>query len=96
MCVYYSDRVAYSPYVTVFKENTKNPVYTDAWFQVDVLTCPAPNLNGITVPDYQKLKKVYKSRMRNILAIAQSRGIQALVLSDFGCGEYRNHPQLVA
>lgn len=96
MGVYYSDRVVYSPDVTVFKENTKNPVYTDAWFQVDVLTCPAPNLNGITVPDYQKLKKVYKSRMRNILAIAQSRGIQALVLSDFGCGEYRNPPQLVA
>lgn len=96
MGVYYSDRVVYSPDVTVFKEDVKNPVYTDAWFQVDVLTCPAPNLNGITVPDYQKLKNVYKSRMRNILAIAQSRGIQALVLSDFGCGEYRNPPQLVA
>lgn len=94
--VYYSDRVVYSPDVTVFKENIKNPVYTDAWFQIDVLTCSAPNLNGITVPDYQKLKKIYRSRMRNILAIAQSRGIQVLVLSDFGCGEYRNPPQLVA
>ena len=64
MDYFYSDRIIYSENVTVFKTETKYPEYTDEWFQVDVITCPAPNLNGITVPDYGKLEKVLNSRIK--------------------------------
>lgn len=96
MSQYYSDRVIYSPNITVFKTDDDIPVYTNEWFQVDILSCPAPNLNGITVPDYQKLEKIYNSRIRNILAIAEANGVQALVLGAFGCGAFSNPPELVA
>lgn len=93
---YYSDRVIYSPQITVFKTDDKEPEYTSRWFQVDVLSCPAPNLNGITVPDYQKLEKVYNSRIRNMFAVAAAHGVQALVLGAFGCNEYSNSPEMMA
>ncbi|MBO5460400.1 MAG: TIGR02452 family protein [Ruminococcus sp.] len=93
---YYSDRVIYSPNVTVFKTEGEVPEYTDNWFQVDILTCPAPNLNGITVADYQKLEKIYRDRIRNIMAVAEAHGVQALVLGAYGCGAFHNPPELMA
>lgn len=96
MDYFYSDRIIYSENVTVFKTETKYPEYTDEWFQVDVISCPAPNLNGITVPDYGKLEKVLNSRIKNIMAVAEAHGVHALVLGDFGCGVLLNPPELVA
>ena len=93
---YYSDRVIYSPNITVFKREGVKPEYTDDWFQVGILTCPAPNLNGILKPDYQKLEKIYRKRIRNILAVAAAHGVQALVLGAVSCGAFRNPPELVA
>lgn len=92
----YSNRVIYSPGVTVFKTEEPEPVYTDHWFQVDVLSCPAPNLSGIEVRDLQKLEKLYRERIRNILAVAEAHGVQALVLGAFGCETYHNPPEAVA
>lgn len=93
---YYSDRVIYSPNITVFKASSEEPAYTNAWYQVDILSCPAPNLNGITAVDDHKLEKLYNRRIRNILTVAQAQGIQALVLGDFGCRTFLNPPDLVA
>lgn len=93
---YYTDRVIYTPNVTVFKTEAPEYSYTDNWFQVDVLTCPAPNLNGISSPDYEMLEKIYIGRIRNILAVAEAHGIQALVLGAFGCGAFMNPPEIMA
>lgn len=93
---YYSDRIIYSENVTVFKTDTNFPVYTDDWFNVDVITCPAPNLNSIRQPDEHKLKKVLNSRIKNILSVAEAHGVRALVLGAFGCGAFANPPELVA
>lgn len=93
---YFSDRVIYSPDVTVFKTDAPHYAYTDKWFQIDVITCPAPNLNSVYDPDYHKLEKIYCDRIRNILAVAEAHGVQALVLGAFGCGAYQNPPELMA
>lgn len=93
---FYTDRVIYSPDITVFKTEGPEYQYMSKWFQTDVLTCPAPNLNGIEQPDYQKLGKIYANRIHNILAVAEAHGIQALVLGAFGCGAFLNPPELMA
>lgn len=93
---YYSDKIIYSPGITVFRDDAENFPYRDQWYQIDVLSCPPPNLNGLTVYDYQKLEKLYRRRFRNILAAAETNGIQALVLGAFGCEKFGNPPELVA
>lgn len=93
---YYSSRIIYSQNVTFFKIEGKLPKYTDRWFLADVITCPAPNLNGTVRIDGKKLRKVLEGRIRNILSVAEANGVGCLVFGDFGCGVYMNPPQLVA
>lgn len=93
---YYSDRLIYTENVTVFKTDDRIPVYTDDWFCVDVITCPAPNLNCLPRLDVHRLRKIFENRIRNIFAVAESYGVEALVLGAFGCGAFRNPPELVA
>lgn len=93
---YYSDRLIYSEKVTVFKSDEDESKNLEQWFQIDVITCPAPNLNGASTVDFQKLEKTFVSRIRNILTVAEMYGVQALVLGAFGCGAFSNPPDLVA
>ena len=92
----YSDRIIYSQDVTVFKTDTENPRYTDNWFSVDIITSPAPNLNGVESPDFNVLRGIFTSRIRNILEVAMQNGVEALVLGAFGCGAFRNSPVMVS
>jgi len=91
-----SDRIIYSKDITVIKTDTDQPSFTDGWYSVDVLTSPAPNISDIIAPDWENLRKLFASRIRNILEIAMDNCIEALVLGAFGCGAFRNPPQLVS
>ena len=93
---YFSDRVIYSENVCVFKDEYGNMLDESQWVFVDVITCAAPNMNGIMEPDYGKLEKVYMSRIRNILSLAEAHGVHTLVLGAFGCGAFMNPPEVVA
>lgn len=95
---YYSDRMIYSEGVTVFKTDTEVPEYTDDWFQMDVISCPAPNVNDVRLATIglKRLRGILQSRIRNILTAAELHGVQALVLGAFGCGAFANPPELVA
>lgn len=94
---YYSNRIIYSENITVFKEENGYVKRQYDWFPIDVITCSAPNLR---VRDRRikrkKLEKILTERIRNILLSAQIHGVQALVLGAFGCGGFRNSPELVA
>ena len=93
-----SDRVIYSPHVTVFKTDDELPEDLEEWFQVDVITCAAPYYN----PDrkkpvsYDKLRQVFMDRIQNILEIAAAKDADILILGAFGCGAFHNPPELVA
>ena len=94
---YYSNRIIYSENITVFKEENGYVKRQYDWFPIDVITCSAPNLR---VRD-RRIKrketgKILTKRIRNILLSAQIHGVQALVLGAFGCGGFRNSPELVA
>lgn len=98
-----TDRVVYTPDVTVIKEdigykpNTLNVTkqeYTNNWFNIDVLTCAAPCLVYPMAND--QLENLLTSRIRNIFEVAIEHGEEALVLGAFGCGAFHNPPLVVA
>ncbi len=101
-----TDAVIFSPGVTVFKcdkgytpgsQEAYTQEYTDEWYQIDVITCAAPmflNQNP-TIPDGD-LQHLFERRIKNIFEVAIENEAESLILGAFGCGAFRNPPQVVA
>ena len=94
----FSDRLIYSPGVTVFKDDAPVPqmLEPEAWFSVDVITSAAPYLLKRRYVNQTVLRNQFKSRIRNILEAALEHEIQVLILGAFGCGAFGNPPKVVA
>ncbi len=107
----HNDDIIYTPGVTVFKTDTASPELmpeTD-WYDVDVITCAAPNLRSqpsnkyntgdgdrkiiISDPD---LLVLHEKRLRRILETALSENVDTIILGAFGCGAFQNSPEVVA
>ena len=95
---FFSDRLIYSRDVTVFKDDSLLPQYLprEEWFQVDVITCAAPFLAKRRYTNQTVLQQIFISRIRNILEAAIDNGADILILGAFGCGVFRNPPEIVA
>ena len=94
----FSDRLIYSPGVTVFKDDAPVPqlMPREDWFQVDVITCAAPFLAKRRYVNQTVLRNRFKSRIRNILEAAIENEIEVLILGAFGCGAFGNPPKVAA
>lgn len=106
----YNDDCIYTPEVCVFRADTEDPILLPprAWWTTNVLTCAAPNLRRkpgnegnrqATIAaeiSEQNLEALLTSRYRRIFSIAAQQKNQVLILGAFGCGAFRNPPQLVA
>ena len=68
----------------------------EQWFRVDVLTCAAPYLGEPVHISPSDLKALFKSRIREICHVAMEHQVTTVVLGAFGCGAFRNPPELVA
>ena len=107
----YNNDCIYTPDVCVFKSdiNFPEPLPKDEWWKVNILTCAAPNLRerpnnpmnphaGYTqvkvTPD--ELEALLTSRIKRIFEIAVANENEVLVLGAFGCGAFRNPPEIVA
>ena len=81
----HNDDIIYTPDVTVFKTDTAAPRLMDEskWYDVDVITCAAPNLRQMpgnkynsgdgseaAVIDDKKLMELHEKRLRRILEVA--------------------------
>ena len=107
----YNDDIIYTPAVTVFKSDTDFPemLPEEEWYEVDVLTCAAPNLRDQDIYDpysdhsggsgsisTEDLQKLIEKRVRRIYEVAAYEENEVLILGAFGCGAFRNPPELVA
>lgn len=107
----YNDDIIYSPDVYVIKTDTSFPdrMKENDWYKVNVITCAAPNLRdrpsnamnpnaGNTAAKIanQELHALLETRIRRIFKVAASEGNEILILGAFGCGAFRNPPDVVA
>lgn len=95
---FFSNRVIYHRDVTVFKTDEELPVMMDRgdWFQVDVITCAAPYLGKQRYSNATVLGELFCARIRQILEAAMDNEAEVLILGAFGCGAFKNPPQVVA
>lgn len=107
----HNDDIIYTPDVMVFKSDTANPrlLSEKEWYSVNVITCAAPNLReqpgnaynqgdgnvGINISD-EELLSLHEQRLRKILQTAGLNGNEVVILGAFGCGAFKNPPQIVA
>lgn len=108
--VRYTDACIYTPGVYIIKTDTDLPerLPENQWLSVDIITCAAPNLrerpynsmnpgsgNAVKVSGAELLE-IHRTRAEKILRAAVANNAECLVLGAFGCGAFRNSPQIVA
>ena len=108
---FHNDDIIYTPKVTVFKTDTATPklMAESDWYDVDVITCAAPNLrcqpsnrynsgdgDKQTVIKDKDLLVLHEKRLRRILEVALSEECDTIILGAFGCGAFQNNPEIVA
>ena len=107
----HNDDAIYTPRVTVFKGDTAFPTMLpeSEWYEVDVISCAAPNLreqpsNRMNSGDGDRrielsadeLRAIHERRLTRILDIAAANEEEAMILGAFGCGAFRNDPNIVS
>lgn len=94
---FFSDRLIYTKSVTVFKDDSDIPqlMPENEWFQVDVITCAAPYIAKRKYTNKAALKELFKGRIRNIFEAAIDNGVEVIILGAFGCGAFKNPPEVV-
>lgn len=89
----YTDRALYTPDVVFFYEGQN--------FKADVITCAAPNLLAFDrfmtdVKMMEKNIKALEQRCKFVLDVAESEGVDTLILGAWGCGVFRQNPDIVS
>lgn len=107
----HNDDIIYTPGVVVFKIDTSAPVTMpeSEWYEVDVITCAAPNLRDNPSNPYnqndgvrkvkisdKELLEIHEKRLRRILDVAAYNDDEVVILGAFGCGAFQNKPEVVA
>lgn len=97
MCdnTYYTDGLLYSPNVPFFRD--EHNLFLEKPFALSIVSCPAPNLNGVRPEGLQfKLKGLIRERVIRILQVAHANGHKNIILGAWGCGAFGNDPKMVA
>lgn len=107
----YNDDIIYSPGVYGIKTDTSVPerMKEEDWYRVNVISCAAPNLrerpsNAMNPNAGEKAVKITRrelhtlleSRIRRIFLVASAEENEVLILGAFGCGAFKNPPDVVA
>ena len=107
----YNNDCIYTPNVCVFKSdvNFPEPLPRGDWWKVNILTCAVPNLrerpSNIMNPHagYKpakvtpaELETLLISRIKRIFEVVVANENEVLILGAFGCGAFRNPPEIVA
>lgn len=94
--LYYED-VIFTPNVVVFKTDTNPPseMREDDWFNVDVISCAAPDLRYLMTTK-EELRIAHNNLWSMIFKIAVINKEDVLILGALGCGVFENDPDLVS
>lgn len=108
--VIHNDDIIYTPNIIIFKDDKLKLLSESDWKNVDIITCAAPNLR--TVPNNgwcnigesntpvqlsdDKLLEIHKKRAKAILNSAVKNNADTIILGAFGCGAFKNKPEVVA
>ena len=93
----YLDLAIWSPLVPFFRDDSG--ALLDSPFLASVLTSPAPNAGAVATNEparIDEVEPVLRRRAAFLLAIAAEHGVRRLVLGAWGCGVFRNDPNVVA
>lgn len=104
----HNDDIIYSKDVIIFKKDDYTTLDPSDWKNVDVITCAAPNLKEKPANDMNPnesehidisdddLFELHVKRARKIFNAAVINKAEVLILGAFGCGAFRNDPEIVA
>lgn len=96
----------YTPNIQIIKSDNYNLLYRP--FSVNVITCAAPNLRETPANAYnhergekpnvtdEELFNIHFRRAVHIFTLAASHGDETIILGAFGCGAFKNPPEIVA
>ena len=93
----YSDRVIYCPQVPVFRD--PDGTLLERPYVLSFLVAAAPNLGAILASQPElagTVPAVLHRRAERVLRVAATHGHRQLVLGAWGCGVFRNRPEVVA
>lgn len=94
-----NDDLIYTPNVVVFK--TDDPMFPkimtqNEWYNVNVITCAAPEILSIKETTSRRCKKLIAKRIKRILDVAAKERNEVLILGAWGCGAFGNSMDVVA
>ncbi len=90
----YTDDMILSPDCPIFCDDEGALLETP--HVVTFITSAAPNAGAITPRERPLLADTLRRRAEGVLALAAMEGHEALVLGAWGCGVFRNDPEMVA
>lgn len=99
----YSDHIIFTPECPVFRDDEGN--WLDEPYYIDIITCAAPNVNGINMENGYSFEgediartiiNTINKRAEKILALAHWSECKSLILGAWGCGAFGCPPEIVA
>lgn len=90
----YTDHIIYSPDVPWFR--SEDYALLDDMYLASIITAPAPNAGSLRNQEKKQLEHRLRERAGKILAVAESEGHRSLLLGAWGCGVFKNDPEVVA
>ena len=90
----YSDAMIYSPNVPVFRDDAHELLPSP--YLASFITSAAPLAKHLSEAEIAQLPEILLGRIRKILAVAQTKGHDSLILGAWGCGAFGNDGHQVA
>lgn len=92
----YTDHAILSENVIVFRDDAG--MLLPEPYAMAFITMPAVNRGAIRTPDISEevIAATMRRRIRGVLALGASTGVDAIILGAWGCGVFRNDPTMIA